>query len=83
MRASRIRARARDSAAGRFGGEFGLAEAGAAAEPVPPVPGADHAGVVPSSGRVCEGEAAEVGGRPIEQCCEHEREGVVPGIGEP
>jgi hypothetical protein len=64
------------------GGELGPAEAGAAAEPVPAVPGTDHAQIVPARGRGGPGEADQVNSRPAED--EHgDGERVVPRVGEP
>src|SRR5262249_23500468 len=45
-------------------GELGLGQAGAAAQPAPPMPSSDHAGVVPTGSRGRQGKASEVCGRP-------------------
>jgi hypothetical protein len=64
-------------------GEFGLGEAGAAAQPAPAVPGPDHAQVVAASGRRREREADQVSDRPVQQDRGDEGENVVPPVGEP
>ena len=64
-------------------GEFGLGQAGAAAQPVPAVPGADHAEVVPAGGRGASAKRIRSAAGRYDDEDQDDGEGVMPRVGEP